>query len=126
MKKNTTIITLILYSAVCFTLYIIPFHVPNGIDKLLHILGFALLTILAIASFITTKGDKSLNFFLFILLITGGLLAGVAEYIQGFIPARSCSVEDWVANIFGISLVSASTFVFNIKKQKASNLIKFD
>lgn len=95
-----------------------PIHVPDGIDKIYHLTGFALITILAISTYISFFGRKHINDFLLFILASGGVFAGVAEFLQNFTVVRECSVGDWVTNLCGIILIVVIAFLHYSKESK--------
>jgi VanZ family protein len=101
---------------------IAPIQVSEEIDKICHFAGFAIITALAIATFIVLFGRKSINNFLLFLLTFGGIFAGFTEILQKFIAVRSCCVEDWIVNLCGIAVVSIFAFLFHSKQEKEIRL----
>ncbi len=75
---------------------------PGISDKFAH---FAAYAALALAGGIAYRGSRSV----FILVAAGLLLLGIGlEFVQAFIPGRSASVYDGLANAIGIALGSAA------------------
>jgi len=99
-----------------------PIHVPDGIDKIYHFIGFALITVLAISIFVSFFGKKWINSYFIFLLISGGILGGVSEYLQKLTAVRGCCVEDWLANLAGITLVVILAYIFYSKEEKTIEL----
>jgi VanZ family protein len=97
---------------------LLPIQVPNGIDKVYHFIGFALITMCAISTFVAFVDKKWLNYFLIFLLVFGGIFAGMAEFVQKCTIMRNCSVEDWVVNLSGIVFVTLFVFLANAKEAK--------
>ena len=122
MKKIAPLLLFCLILAAGVLLDIAPIQVPDGIDKVYHFVGFALITIFAITTFVSFLGEKVLNQFLLFLLAFGGIFAGLSEYLQSFTTARSCSVNDWITNLLGISFVVIITFLINAKKNKTAEV----
>lgn len=79
----------------------LPSYKIIGIDKLAHISIYAILFILFSPWLRQKSADKStvLLFWLFMLF-----LAALDEYHQSFIPGRSVSIYDFLANSTGLSL----------------------
>ena len=74
---------------------------PGISDKFAHLLAYAAL---ALAGGIACRGSR-----LVIILAAGLLLLGIGlEFVQAFIPGRSASGYDGLANAFGIALGSAA------------------
>ncbi len=71
--------------------------VPVGFDKVVH---FSMYAVLAGLSLWSSQQSRSLRTLL--LTIVGvALLAGIDEWHQSFIPSRSMSFLDWVADCVG-------------------------
>lgn len=97
---------------------LVPIKVPDGIDKIYHFLGFSVLTISAISTFIAYKGTKYLNSFLIFLLVFGGFAAGVGEMLQKFVAIRECSPYDWATNLLGIAVVVIISYINHSKAER--------
>ena len=118
MNKNKQLLLFCILIISGIVLDIAPLQVPDGIDKIYHFVGFALITMSAISTFTAFLGTKALNAFLFFLLGCGGVFAGLSEFLQAFTAVRTCSVYDWVTNLLGITIVVAIAFLANAKEQK--------
>ena len=82
---------------------------PNGSDKLLHFIGFLILEILLLLTFIYYKlNNKYLATFLIALGI--GL---ISEVVQLAIPGRQFSLLDLAADAGGIALAMVLTWSFS-------------
>jgi len=122
MKKITQLLLFCTFLAVGIILDLAPIHVSAGIDKLYHFMGFSLITIFAISTFVSFLGRKSLNAFLLFLLGFGGIFAGISEFLQTFVAVRDCSVNDWVTNLCGIAVVVVFTFLISSKENTTAEL----
>lgn len=118
MKKSTNLLFFCLSIVVGVILDLVPIQVPDGIDKFYHLIGFSLITILAISTHVSFFGRKHINDFLLFLLASGGVFAGVAEFIQNFTVVRECSVQDWITNLCGITLIVVLAFLHYSKESK--------
>lgn len=118
--KHLVLFLLILFVEIILDLA--PIQVPDGIDKFYHFLGFALLTVLAISTFIVYFGKSFLNYFYLFLLTFGSLFAGLAEVLQSFVAVRECSAGDWLANLMGITIVVAIAYLNNSRNKKNAEL----
>lgn len=118
---------LFLFGMVVFDLG--PIQVPDGIDKVYHFIGFSIFTVLSISLFAAFFDKKWLNAFLVFLLIFGGAIAGITEFVQKVLSStRECSYEDWLANLFGIVFVTLFVYLVNSKQESKIELFeeKFD
>ena len=80
---------------------------PEISDKLAHMAAYAAL---ALAGGIAYRGTRSL-----LILVAGLLLLGVSlELVQAFVPGRSASGYDSLANTIGIALGSAAAITTNM------------
>ena len=70
-----------------------------GIDKILHIVAYAILTVLFMRAVGT--GRLLLYYIVTVAVILG--IAAIDEYTQRYV-SRTCSVYDWLADVVGISL----------------------
>lgn len=122
MKRITLLITFILVLTAGVLLDLAPIHVPDGIDKIYHFLGFSLLTFLAILNFVEFFGKKSIDSFLFFIMTFGGIFAGISEFLQKFVAVRDCDVNDWLVNLCGIAFVCAITFLIYAKEKKEDEI----
>jgi len=118
--KHLVLFLLILLMGIILDLA--PIQVPDGIDKLYHFSGFALLTGFAISTYISFYGQNSLNYFFVFLLTFGGVFAGVAEFLQEFVLIRECSAGDWLMNLLGITIMVAIAYLNNSKNKKNTEL----
>lgn len=109
MSKNSTSTKwFIIVMVYCFFL-IAATHIPQermpekldlfGIDKILHIVAYAILTVLSMRAVGT--GRPLLYYIVSVVVILG--IAGIDEYTQRYV-SRTCSVYDWLADATGISL----------------------
>lgn len=117
MKKETHLTIFILLLIAGITLDLAPIQVPQGIDKIYHFIGFAIITAFAITTFIGFFGKKYLNIFFVFILIFGGLFAGISEEMQKFTVVRGCDVFDWLVNLAGITIACVLAFLINAKKE---------
>ena len=117
MKRNSHLILFCLFLAGGILLSLAPIQVPDGVDKVYHFVGFALVTTSAISTFISFFGKKYIDSFLIFLLAFGGVFAGMSEFAQKFVALRSCNVEDWITNLCGITLVVVISFL-SLSKEK--------
>jgi len=118
MKKITLLIAFILVLVAGILLDLAPIRVPDGIDKIYHFIGFSLLTFLAVLNFVEFFGKESVNSFLLFIMTFGGIFAGISEFLQKLTAFRDCDVNDWLTNLFGITLVCIITFLIYSKEKK--------
>lgn len=113
MKKSTHLIIFISLIALGIILDLAPIEIPAGIDKVYHFTGFFIITISAITTFCAFFGKKWINIFFILVLIGGGLCAGLSEDAQKLVPIRGCDPVDWLTNLGGISLACVLFFIIN-------------
>lgn len=118
MKKRNNLIVFISLLIIGLVLNLAPIEVPAGIDKVYHFIGFFVISLSAISTFLAFFDRKWLNFFIIFMLTVGALCAGLSEDAQKLTLARGCDVFDWFANIGGISLASLLTFFYISKKEQ--------
>lgn len=118
MKKITLLITFILVVVAGILLDLAPIRVPDGIDKVYHFIGFSILSLFSILSFVEFFGKKSINIFLFFIMTFGGVFAGISEILQKYVAIRSCDVNDWFVNLLGIAFVCMVTFLTYSRQKK--------
>ena len=125
MKKFIRIFWFVLFLFAMVMFYVAPVSVPDYVDKFYHFIGFAIFAMLSIALFAAFFDNKWLNTFLVFLLIFGGVIAGAAELAQKqFSEIRSCTYEDWIANLCGIVFVTL--FVYLANSRQESNIDLFE
>ena len=118
MKKVTQLLLFCTLLIAGVLLDLAPISVPDGIDKIYHLVGFSLITIVAISTYIAFFNKKWINAFLLFLLVFGGAFSGISEFLQTYASMRECSVYDWMANLCGIAIVVVFTFLINSKETK--------
>ena len=80
-----------------------------GFDKVVHFFGFFVLSLLL---FVTLKFYKVKN--TYVIAFAASLLVGIfIEVVQLFIPSRSFSLLDIVADLFGIIVSLVLTWSFS-------------
>ena len=129
MKKFIRIFWFVLFLFAMVMFYVAPVSVPDYVDKFYHFIGFAIFAMLSIALFAAFFDNKWLNTFLVFLLIFGGVIAGAAELAQKqFSEIRSCTYEDWIANLCGIVFVTLFVYLANSRQESNIDLFeeKFD
>ncbi|HBG49567.1 MAG TPA: hypothetical protein DDW90_08730 [Cyanobacteria bacterium UBA9971] len=129
MKKFIRIFWFVLFLFAMVMFYVAPVSVPDYVDKFYHFIGFAIFAMLSIALFAAFFDNKWLNTFLVFLLIFGGVIAGAAELAQKqFSTIRSCTYEDWIANLCGIIFVTLFVYLANSRQESNIDLFeeKFD
>ncbi len=113
MNKRSYRILLVLYMGVILTFSSIPHEkLPRVFlltwDKLLHMIEYFLLGILAV------KSLNSVTLKMVILIVLGGLgFALVDEYFQSFITGRYSSGYDVLADTIGVSLGCLAVHAYN-------------
>lgn len=122
MKKSTQLLLFALCLAMGVLLDLAPIKVPDGIDKIYHLMGFSLMTFLTITTYVSFFGKKSINCFLMFLVTFGGVFAGIAEFLQKFVLIRECSVDDWITNLLGITLIVVIAFLHYSKEKQNMEL----
>ena len=118
MKKKLQLLVLGLVFVVGILLDLAPIRVPDGIDKIYHFIGFSLITILAISTYISFFGKKWINLFLMSLLIFGGIFGGISEFLQKYVAIRDCSFQDWITNLCGVTLIVVIAFLNGSRERK--------
>lgn len=118
MKKNNLFIVLILTLMAGVLLDLAPLHVPDGIDKIYHFVGFAVISVLAILTFVEFFGKKSINLFLLSVMSIGGFFAAISEFLQKLTAVRDCDVNDWLVDLLGITLICIVAFLIYAKQKK--------
>lgn len=119
-EKQLLIFCMILVSGVILDLA--PIKVPDGVDKIYHFLGFAIITMSAISTFIAFCGKKYFNQFLMLVLVFGGIASGVGEFLQRFVSVREVSVADWITNILAITFIVIIAYIGNSKDSKQKEI----
>ena len=107
-KNSTSVKWRIIAIIYCFFLMAAT-HIPQeqmpekldlfGIDKILHVVAYAMLTVLFMRA--AGTGRPLLYYIVTVVVILG--IAGIDEYTQRYVN-RTCSVYDWLADVVGISL----------------------
>jgi len=118
VRKISKLILLVLVLSAGIALDLAPIRVPAGVDKLYHFIGFALITVLTISTYISFFCKKNINLFLMSLLVFGGIFGGFSEFLQQFVALRDCSVSDWLANLLAVIIVVVFTFLKASKEKK--------
>lgn len=80
---------------------------PIGVDKLLHVGGYAVLAVAALVAIHARTGRGALGV---VLLVT--VFGGVVELLQGPVPGRSVSFLDLVADAAGAVIGAAGWWLF--------------
>lgn len=80
---------------------------PVGVDKLLHVAGYAVLA----GTSLWTLRDRRLGTTLAVVVLVTGY-GGVVELLQGPVPGRAVSLLDLVADAVGALLGVAGWWVF--------------
>lgn len=122
MNKKNNLIIFISLLIIGVVLDLIPIEVPAGIDKVYHFIGFFIISLSAISTFLAFFDRKWLNFFIIFMLTVGAFCAGLSEDAQKIDPVRGCDVFDWFANIGGISLACIITFLYESKKEQEKEI----
>lgn len=118
MKRSTHLIIFICLIIIGIILDLAPINVPAGVDKVYHFIGFFTITMSAIITFYEYFGAKWMNLFFVLVLIGGGLCAGLSEDAQKFVAIRGCDPLDWLTNLGGISLACALFFILNALRKR--------
>lgn len=107
----------LLWLAVVFTLTSIPNprvpHVPGG-DKAAHLIMyglFGLFVVHGLAGGPRTAGRLAVAF------LASAAIAALDEWHQRFVPGRSASVADWVADVTGVGLILLATGVLWMRRE---------
>ena len=95
-------------------LNVCPIVVPNGLDKIVHYIGFFMFSGYACFVYVKMYGKKYFNFFLVRLLIYGAVLATITELSQKYASLRSCDVYDWLYDIYGIASAGIFAYFVNL------------
>ncbi|MFQ6612238.1 MAG: VanZ family protein [Fidelibacterota bacterium] len=113
MTERTYRILLLVYMGLILTVSSIPRdELPRVFlltwDKLLHLVEYFLLGILAV------KSLGNVTFKMVIIIVLGGLgFALIDEYLQSFITGRFSSGFDVLADTLGVSMGCLSVHVYN-------------
>jgi VanZ family protein len=70
-------------------------------DKVLHFIVFGILSFLIARSFKKTKISSFNKYYMIWAVVLTGLYGFIDEYHQYFVPGRSSTVGDWVADMLG-------------------------
>lgn len=122
MTKRNNLIVFISLLMLGLVLNLAPIEVPAGVDKVYHFIGFFVISLSAISTFLACFDKKWLNLFIVLMLTVGALCAGLSEDAQKLTLVRGCDVFDWIANIGGISLASLLTFLYSSKKEQEDEI----
>ncbi|MFW5939746.1 MAG: VanZ family protein [Halolamina sp.] len=80
-----------------------------GVDKLLHVAGYAVLAATALAAL---QARSARTIVVVVVLVTA--FGGVVELLQGPVPGRRVSTLDLVADFVGAALVAAGWWVAGV------------
>jgi VanZ family protein len=80
---------------------------PVGVDKLLHVVGYAVLAVVVLAALRRPSGREALAV---VVLVTG--FGGAVELLQAPVPGRSVSSFDLVADAVGAVVGAAGWWLF--------------
>lgn len=114
-------VILIFFTVTVFTFTHIPQQVlpellqMNGLDKVLHVLAFGIITLLFILTFRISHNSM----FNFIPLLTILAFAVVDELTQNFV-GRTASLYDWTADLAGIVFVQGIFLYHNRTQSRVS------
>ena len=85
----------------------IPAFIYRINDKLLHGLEFFLLFFLALNAFLGMRWRRSEA----MAVIYCAFMGGLTEFLQLYVPGRSCDVKDWLADmagtLFGLAIIAS-------------------
>lgn len=91
----------------------LSFHMPKGLDKLIHFSIFGILGWVMTRGFVMTESKFIKKGYMWLVPLIAGLFAIVDEFHQTFVPGRSLDFMDWVADFLG-----AVFFMWLYKKKK--------
>lgn len=90
---------------------VMPGKVIPGLDKIAHFVFYAVLALLA------QRAARKLHLTSWVALtVSCGLFGAVLELVQHFMPGRSMSVADMLANFLGAAAGSAAYILFARKR----------
>lgn len=94
---------------------------PIGVDKLLHVGGYAVLAAVALVAIRARTGREVLGV---VLLVT--VFGGVVELLQGPVPGRAVSVLDLVADAIGAVVGATGWWLFGSKTGASAGATEMD
>lgn len=121
MNKRNNLIVFISLLIAGVILDLAPIEVAQGVDKIYHFIGFFVISLSAISTFLAFFDKKWLNFFFIFMLTVGALCAGLSEDAQKLTVIRGCDVFDWITNISGISLACILSYLYKAKIDRESD-----
>jgi VanZ family protein len=112
----------IVWALIIFVATMVPGKtIPNvpifGIDKLVHFFIFSMLSFLWLYDLNKNIKSSLASYYVILLSIGYGIFI---EIIQRFIPGRSCSIYDIIANSIGVALGYYAFKLVTKKKPKSS------
>ncbi len=118
----------VLYAAMIFSISSLPGSSPilqtvekYVWDKLLHLLEYSVLGILLVRALALSFKYRSLEHLAFMAFVFGSLYAVSDEWHQSFIPLRSASVYDWMADSMGILIGACAWGSLMLKSLKKTS-----
>lgn len=90
-------------------------RVPQGIDKIYHVILFFLATSIFLLYYMKLFGKKWLPYLLVFILFFSGIIADITEKLQQFSNIRTCEFGDWLANNLGMLLAVVFIYLLSIK-----------
>jgi len=83
-------------------------------DKIVHFFLFGILSFLI---FINYQKKENLKNIFWLSLVISSVYALLMEFIQYFLPWRTCSLDDFVVGFFGSLFFSMLSYFLYVKKQ---------
>lgn len=86
-------------------------------DKFAHIIMFGLFSFL-LANYLSVIRSLRNSLIVSVSILAGAMYAGMAEYLQFFIPGRTVSEYDFFAGLLGVALAQFLSYGILLKKRK--------
>lgn len=94
------------------------FGIP--LDKIIHFLLFFPLPLLGYATFVKkTRNRWKSMFIIIVIMIAGCIIGGLTEIIQGLTGYRSCDINDFRADAFGMTASTIITLIWDAIRRSA-------
>ncbi|MCD4761695.1 VanZ family protein [bacterium] len=109
--------TLLVFLLISFPMAEYEGDVVTYYDKIAHIIMFGLFSFL-LANYLSTIKRLRNSLIVAISILAGAMYAGMAEYLQIFIPGRTVSEYDFFAGLIGVALAQFLSYGILFKKRK--------
>jgi VanZ family protein len=114
---NLLVFAVIIYLSSCIDGHIVAKFTKHGMDKVAHLIEYAILTFLVIRvvrSSFPRLGALGASLFVALIVL---VCAALDERHQSLVPYRNCSMSDFTADFFGMSVVLMA-FVYRDEENK--------